>query len=79
MNKKSAFTVIVQLQENMAPEMTNNVINSQHVTPILQEGLNLILKIYGQNIPKENRPISNFLKNIIAPRELSNAKLIYTA
>jgi len=57
MNKKNVFFATVQLQENMVFKTENNAINVLLVEDIFVAGKKRIQKIYGMNIPKENKLI----------------------
>ncbi len=57
MNKKNVVFATVQLQENMVSKMENNAINVSLVEDIFVVEKKRIQKIYGMNIPKENKLI----------------------
>lgn len=57
MNKKNAFIVKAQLQENMALEMESSVINAMLAVAFSQEEIPLIRENFGKNMRTGNRPI----------------------
>lgn len=57
MNKKNAFIVKAQLQENMVLEMESSVINAMLAVAFLQEEIPLIRENFGKNMRTGNRPI----------------------
>lgn len=59
MNKKSAFIVVVQLRKKMVFIMENNYSNVMFAASNLLEEIEQILKNYGMNIRKANKPTSN--------------------
>ena len=66
MNKKSAFTVVHQLPQNMVKLTEFNAINVLLAVSNLLVGTRGYHQLFGMNIPKENKPISNWHQNIIA-------------
>lgn len=78
MNKKNAFTVIVQSPKKMELETANRSINVMLVVNSFQEELGLIQTSFGKNIKKENKPMNSYLKSINVQSEPSKERLIYT-
>ena len=78
MNKKNAFTVIVQSPQKMELEMADRSINVMPVANNFQEELDLIQTSFGSNIKKENKPMNSQRKSINVQNEPSKEILTYT-